>query len=248
MEANKQGLDIGALPLCFAEHLDPAVRAALGYRDAVDALLDPRGETVRCTPSRRTSRIPAVAGRTLFRKVAVGRAALAEWRNLAALEAAGFRVPARVCAAAGLGSSVVVTAQAPGRPLDVLLAEAARRGELTETARRAARAVAPAVRELHARGWCHRDLYASHLFWEPGAPAPVLIDVQRLFRPRFRRRRWRVKDLAALWSSMPPQLPPSVGLRFLALYLGRRPRRWRRLARAVDRKARRIRGHAPRYG
>jgi len=85
------------------------------------------------------------------------------------------------------------------------------------------------VARFHKSGFVHRDLYLSHIFisnTEANVPAVVgggvvftLIDLQRVFRPRWRRRRWVVKDLAALNYSTPSD---RVGrferLRFLCRY------------------------------
>jgi len=82
--------------------------------------------------------------------------------------------------------------------------------------------LAEMVRRLHAAGLCHRDLYASHVFLEAGGGAVRLwlIDLARVFRPRWRRRRWRVKDLAQLKYSMPPAWTQAHWGAFLAAYLG----------------------------
>ena len=71
---------------------------------------------------------------------------------------------------------------------------------------------------LHRAGFVHRDLYLSHVFI--AGRELRLIDLQRVFRPRWRRRRWVVKDLAALHFSTPAD---RVGrwerLRFLCRYV-----------------------------
>ena len=66
--------------------------------------------------------------------------------------------------------------------------------------------LAELVGKLHAAGLAHRDLYASHVFLaETGGEIQLsLIDLARVFRPRWRLRRWRVKDVAQLKYSMPP--------------------------------------------
>ena len=65
--------------------------------------------------------------------------------------------------------------------------------------------LAELVGKLHRSGYVHRDLYASHIFMETGPAGPELwlIDLARMFRPRLRRFRWKVKDLAQLRYSMP---------------------------------------------
>jgi tRNA A-37 threonylcarbamoyl transferase component Bud32 len=107
--------------------------------------------------------------------------------------------------------------------------------------------LAKIIRRLHAAGLVHRDLYASHVFLdEPnGRPELYLIDLARVFAPRWRYFRWRVKDLAQLRYSMPPAWAESHWAQFLREYLGGsvRPHRWER---AVERKAASIRRRAER--
>ncbi|NLF30109.1 MAG: hypothetical protein GX591_04380 [Planctomycetes bacterium] len=59
--------------------------------------------------------------------------------------------------------------------------------------------------KLHRAGLVHRDLYASHIFVDVrgGELDLYLIDLARVFRPRRRCWRWRLKDLAALKYSLP---------------------------------------------
>ena len=97
-------------------------------------------------------------------------------------------------------------------------------------------ALAELVRGLHGAGWVHRDLYASHVFLHetPDGPKLRLIDLARCFAPRWRRFRWRVKDLAQLKYSMSPAWVEQYWDEFLAGYLGGGGRdRWYR---AIDRK------------
>jgi hypothetical protein len=57
------------------------------------------------------------------------------------------------------------------------------------------------IARFHGLGWRHRDLYLAHVFVAetPGSQLDLwLIDLQRVFRPRWRPARWRVKDLAQL--------------------------------------------------
>jgi serine/threonine protein kinase len=104
---------------------------------------------------------------------------------------------------------------------------------------------------LHGRGWHHRDLYLDH-FIVSEAGCLVLIDFGRARQTRWLRRRWLVKDLAALLYSTPRGVGPRLRLRFLAAYLdgrgitARRERRW--WARAVAAKAQRMAAHTPRGG
>jgi hypothetical protein len=80
------------------------------------------------------------------------------------------------------------------------------------------------VAGLHGQGYVHRDLYLSHIFFDPARPPQgslCLIDLQRVMRPRWRFRRWRVKDLAALNYSTPRAIVSQADrLRWLRYYLG----------------------------
>jgi hypothetical protein len=108
--------------------------------------------------------------------------------------------------------------------------------------------LAALVRALHGAGLVHRDLYACHIFACCSADdSPVgfdlhLIDLARVFRPRWRKFRWFVKDLSQLHYSMPAQWVQKYWTRFLTNYLG--PQRagelecWRR---AITRKSESIR-------
>jgi Lipopolysaccharide kinase (Kdo/WaaP) family len=60
--------------------------------------------------------------------------------------------------------------------------------------------VAELARRFHAAGLVHKDFYLAHVLVVPGAPEPemFLIDLQRVMRPCCLRKRWQVKDLAAL--------------------------------------------------
>jgi hypothetical protein len=103
-------------------------------------------------------------------------------------------------------------------------------------------ALARFVARFHRTGFVHRDLYLSHVFLAAGRGGHsledyVLIDLQRVFRPRLRRSRWRVKDLAALAWSTPPAVVGRLGrLRFLVRYARECPSAGdvRRLARDID--------------
>lgn len=223
----------------------------LGYRDARDALRDRAGRVVRDVPHR-TTYCTALGDATVYRKLRTSRPAdaMAEWRALFALAVLGIRVPLPVFRARVGRRSAIGMLAVPGRPITALLVE----GPLDLRQQRyLVEHVAPVVRRLHAAGFVHRDLYWSHWFAErldPAAGEPALIDVERVFRPRWRRRRWLVKDLAGLVASWPrPEPAPGLALRFLRAWQGGRLQPgWKSLARAVLRKAARIRRHVPRHG
>ncbi len=72
--------------------------------------------------------------------------------------------------------------------------------------------LADLVARLHAGCLCHRDLYTSHIFIDVAKDGKVrfcLIDLQRMIRPWLRRRRWWVKDLAALAASARTMAAPT---------------------------------------
>jgi hypothetical protein len=109
--------------------------------------------------------------------------------------------------------------------------------------------VADIARRFHAAGFNHRDFYCCHFLTKETAPGEFdvrLIDLQRVQRRRWFRRRWIVKDLAQL-ASMSPEA--HVGCRekllFLRTYFGVKKLRaeHKRLVRAVLRKLAAIRRH-----
>ncbi len=184
-----------------------------------------------------------------------------EWDNLRALRRAGFDVPEPVAVgeeSAGIGfpqRSFLVTREVPGRPLDAVLAEGwpdpHQRG--TRRARDAVlRDVAGMIRRFHANGFIHKDLYLGHLIVAPDPRwgRPYFIDLQRVEQRFPPRRRWLVKDLAALLLSAPSSVSRSDKLRFLLTYLCKTrldplARRW---ARDILAKSERMSRHRPRYG
>jgi len=110
--------------------------------------------------------------------------------------------------------------------------------------------LAQLVRRMHQANLCHRDLYTSHIFVRVAADGGTcfhVIDLQRMFRPRLRKRRWRVKDLAALAASAPSGLLSRTDrLRFLLTYLTDDlvlRSEWKAWWRDVQSKARRMMRH-----
>ena len=85
-------------------------------------------------------------------------------------------------------------------------------------------ALAEFVRRFHSAGYVHRDLYLSHIFFDATAERDAafrMIDLQRVMKPTWRRRRWQVKDLAALAYSTPASSATACDrVRFLRHYLG----------------------------
>ena len=169
-----------------------------------------------------------------------------ELDNIHAAHAAGVAaIGQAVCGeeAGGLGvrRCYIVLSRVPGEALEQCFEPflAANR----DTPRRVAEftdLLAGLVRRFHRAGYVHRDLYTSHVFLHEraGRIELRLIDLARMFRPRWRRFRWRVKDLAQLKFSMPAEWTDAYWETFLTAYLGPEGAAGRgRLERAVDRKA-----------
>jgi hypothetical protein len=236
-----------AAPAATAPAVDPQ------WLDAV--LLGALGSTVRSTPDRRTVMCTDLRRRVVFAKLRRRRHrdGRRERAWLAALQKLGFAVPEPVCWLERHGRSVLVTLAVAGRGADVLWWEHERRADLRSMVAFACRVVAPTVRRLHDLGLVFRDLYWGHMFATgAAAEAITLLDVERVLRPRFRFRRWLVKDLAGLVASLPVRLSRTDWLRMLRSYLGPQPPAgcddWKALAAAVWAKAARIRAHRPKYG
>jgi heptose I phosphotransferase len=144
--------------------------------------------------------------------------------------------------------SAILTAEVPGESLERLAANWSRDVHLPAI-RRILVGTADLVARLHGCGYIHRDLYLSHIFFdEAAAPEEALrlIDLQRVIRPRWRRGRWVVKDLASLNYSTPFDLVTTADrLRWLCRYLNvdRFDGRARRLVRRIMTKTARIARH-----
>lgn len=214
------------------------------------------GVTVRCVPTRRTVRVGDGAT-TVFGKWRVGRGADArnEWRWLAELPQLGLPTPEPLVWLGDAERSLLVTRAAPGRSLQDWALRALAEGWGPELVRYACAEVAPRVRRLHDARLVYRDLYWNHVFCsDPRGPRdgaaspPTFLDVERVLRPRWRWRRWLVKDLAGLLASAPPALRRRAALRFLRAYRGGSLAGCARLIDAVERKAARILAHQPKYG
>ena len=178
--------------------------------------------------------------------------ALTEWRNIMIAEAAGVAtMKAVACGQERDGRrgrclrGYIIVTEVPGDALERCgQAFIARCADSPEKLAEFTRSLARLVRRLHEAGCVHRDLYASHVFLDEaaGPGALFLIDLARMFSPRWRKFRWRVKDLGQLYYSMPDDWVGEHWPEFLREYLGTSDdgtmRKWRR---AVRRKADRIR-------
>ncbi|MEO5802488.1 MAG: lipopolysaccharide kinase InaA family protein [Verrucomicrobiota bacterium] len=84
-------------------------------------------------------------------------------------------------------------------------------------------AVASFARKFHENGWRHRDFYLCHIFINKSDAQLelTLIDLARVFRPRWRKERWRIKDLAQLnYSASAKTFSRSARMRFAHQYFG----------------------------
>ncbi|MEQ8768399.1 MAG: lipopolysaccharide kinase InaA family protein [Planctomycetota bacterium] len=202
---------------------------------------------------------PAPDGGTWYVKVHRGRElegvrrAERECDRLLALEWEGLPAARLI----GRGSEgrlgLVVTQQVPGSPLDDRLREGWP-GDAAALMREVDR-LARFIRRFHELGYYHKDLYLCHVFATDPVEGPVryhLIDATRIQRGERVRRRWFVKDLAALASSWPDgsplggrrgRPPRRVAAKFLEVYCrGKVPRDF---LSAIRKKVRRILEHVP---
>ncbi len=106
----------------------------------------------------------------------------------------------------GAKRSYVVLTAVNGDALEQCFAPFLQRNAMdSEIVARFSRDVAHLVTKFHRAGFVHRDLYTSHIFMDEseGELSLSMIDLARMFKPRWRRVRWFVKDLAQLKFSMP---------------------------------------------
>jgi len=179
-----------------------------------------------------------------------------EWRNIRRVAGAGIPTLTPVAFGEKMRGfverqSFIATQGIPGVSLEQWVPEHWGQGRTVDA--RARRSLieqaALLVRTLHAAGLFHRDLYLSHVFISTNHDGRVvlrLIDLQRVFRPHWRRHRWQVKDLAALHYSTPRNcLPLTDRIRFLRQYLGvrRLGPAGKSLVRDILAKSRRIEHH-----
>jgi len=168
---------------------------------------------------------PPARERRTVERAANGARSLAgvEWHWTRYLRARGIPCPEPIALGEEFrgtreARSVIVTAEAGGDALE-RIAPAMKTPLPLAVVRQLARIVC----SLHAAGVVHRDLYLSHVFMKPDdetGASLTLIDLQRLLRPGSCRRRWFVKDLAALNFSTPSAaVSATTRLRFVRWYL-----------------------------
>lgn len=177
-----------------------------------------------------------------------------EWDNLLRLQALGIKTPRPVAVGEKrfLGferRSFIITERIPGgAPLDEYI-KGRWSGELEGGALLEKRALlwdlGEVVRRLHNAGLTHMDLYLNHFFVSetPGGDKELyLIDLQRMAKRWIFKRRWIVKDLAALlYSARELPLTRTDFARFFTAYFdGSPPGAGRRLVRAALKRAARM--------
>ncbi len=222
--------------------------AADGIRTLADVL--ERAECVRDLKDR-SNHILEAAGMRVFVKREKKRRRSREAEAIEKARAA--RVPTAEVVLRGidddLGAVIGTRDLAPLRPFDDLLRE----GKLSgREARRIFAALADATAALHDARLNHRDLYLCHVFagMEDDGAHIALIDLERMRKHRRLLGPRVVKDLAAIFSSIPDGSTSDHQMqRFLLRYMRRRgiPRRgvYPGLLRRVRRKTARIRKHVP---
>ncbi len=226
-----------------------ALRAA-GLETISDVL--GRATLVRDLPDRQNLRLEAggIVVHVKRRKAPARGGSEAE--GLALARAAG--VPTPELAFSGrdrvLGQVSGTVDLAPAVPLDAAL----RRGMDRAARGSAVRALARHVARLHDACLHHKDLYLNHVYVDPSHgddPVRGIVDWERLGRHRRALSRWVVKDLAALYASIPAgAVDAGLPRRFLLGYLRARGLDARRLGarlhRRVAARAARMRRHVPR--
>lgn len=140
----------------------------------------------------------------------------------------------------GRGRGFLIVTTVPGEALSRCMDDYLRRhADSPERVEHLTDQLADLVATLHGGGYVHRDLYTPHVFLEESESGQTLylIDLARVFRPRWRRFRWRVKDLAQLKYSMPAEWVSGHWERFLDGYFGGQTDQRAAAERAIDRKA-----------
>ena len=167
------------------------VKAGLGRRERIRlCLTDSQGRSQTIFLKRYGRRSPAEC----------------EWRALRAVRAAGVATMEPVGLGTGAAGGFVMVAAVPGEALSRCMNDLlARRGAEPPAMVALAEGLGRLIGKLHAAGLAHRDFYTTHVFCleQCGRFDLSLIDLGRVFRPRWRRWRWWAKDLAQLKFSLP---------------------------------------------
>ncbi len=143
--------------------------------------------------------------------------------------------------------SAIVSKAVPGKSLEYWVTQWTPQDK--PSLRPLADLIADTVRAIHRNGFVHRDLYLSHIFFDPGSPlenAIHIIDLQRVVQPRWFKQRAIIKDLAALNYSTPVSVMSLKDrIRWLKRYLGlsKLGKREKRFAAKVYKKTKQIERH-----
>ncbi|MDX9702775.1 MAG: lipopolysaccharide kinase InaA family protein [Candidatus Auribacterota bacterium] len=114
--------------------------------------------------------------------------------------------------------------------------------------------IASIARNLHEKGYCHKDFYAGHLLIRTKSltdfseAETYLIDLQRIAKLKLFKWRWRIKDLSQLdFTTRYPEIRLKDRLRFMHEYLGckKLSKEHRALLAKISAKTDRIRRHIP---
>ena len=184
-----------------------------------------------------------------------------EWDAISMMRKTGFDVPDPVAFGEEINilgcprRSFIITREVVGKQLDHLLEPGfPNPKELPERQARnqVLRDVAGMVRRFHSTGFYHKDLYLCHLIvtQDERWGRPFFIDLERVDRDFPPRRRWLVKDLAALYYSAPSTVTKADCLRFLLMYMSktRVDAHTKRCVRDIVHKAHKIASHVPKFG
>jgi heptose I phosphotransferase len=184
-----------------------------------------------------------------------------EWDAIGMLRKTGFDVPEPVAFGEDISllgcprRSFIITREVIGSQLDQML----ERGypNPNKVSERQARNqvlfdVAGMVRRFHSTGFYHKDLYLCHFIVteDPRWGRPFFIDLERVDRDFPPRRRWLVKDLAAMNYSTPLAVTRADRLRFLLRYMSKTSMdaHTKRCVRDILLKSAQIAAHVPQYG
>lgn len=212
---------------------DPGLGERLGkpglesWRERLVIRLDDEG-TTRTFYLKRFTNPPGRARREVKRAgCAAASVAGIEWAWMRKLAELGIACAAPVALGEEIAGgrerrSAVLMAEVPGRSLETWVSQWS--PDDRATGRGLLLPLAEMVAKLHGTGLVHRDLYLSHVFFEPDKPSGNtlhLIDLQRMFSPQKMVRRWIIKDLAALNYSTPGCVASTTDrVRWLKMYLG----------------------------
>lgn len=177
--------------------LSPEISRVLGA-NPFDTLMTMRGEVYRQQGNRETLRVwidhqPYFMKRYVHEIFKAG--AKSEWEALRLCDTLGVSVPAlKGFGARGTQSFVLMEDLVEAESLENITVNWAQKNTIIKK-------LAMIARTLHQKGYYHRDFYLCHFFWDSKKEKLSLIDLHRLFRPRFFKKHYQVKDLSGLFFS-----------------------------------------------